>query len=241
MATQACPPYAPFFPPKLGDAPSAPQDPARGRAADADEARRRRNEVETSFLDTGKPALSHLRYIAAEEIAGHREKFAGSGTLLSNSVSLLELSVSRNVATASRFERAQSFAWSHLAWGSGALQLVEDELVKINRDRLSPCASDRMAEFADLEARDARGGRNLSGRYLRRKRSASRSRQDSSNRAPKRGRRDRGRTPNDSEESKDAEYKGSPKKDEKAKGEPPKTKWDTIFFELEQLFFLFSS
>ena len=47
-----------------------PQDPASKRAADAEEARRRRSGAETRFLDTGQLALAYLRYVVAGETAG---------------------------------------------------------------------------------------------------------------------------------------------------------------------------
>ena len=69
-SSKACPPYFPFFPPKLGGAPWAPQDPARRRAAGAEKVRQRRSGAQLSFLDTGRLAAPYLRYVVAGEVAG---------------------------------------------------------------------------------------------------------------------------------------------------------------------------
>ena len=56
------------------------------------------------------------------------------------------------MGAAFRFERAQG----PLARERGNLKLAKDELVKINRDRLRRCVSDRVTEFDDREiAQDA--------------------------------------------------------------------------------------
>ena len=75
----------------------------------------------TSFLNAGQLALAFSRYVIAGEIAGAWAKFGGLGALLSNLASTTELSVIQNVETASRFERAQSAAWFHLARERGSL------------------------------------------------------------------------------------------------------------------------
>ena len=66
---EACPPSVPFLPPKLGEAPWAPQDPASRRADEAQKARQRRNELKTSFWNTGQLALPYSRYSVAGELA----------------------------------------------------------------------------------------------------------------------------------------------------------------------------
>ena len=68
--------------------------------------RETRNAVKTSFLDIGRLALAHLRYIIAGELAGARAKSGGLGALLTNLASAIELSVIQNMETASRFERS---------------------------------------------------------------------------------------------------------------------------------------
>ena len=98
--------------------------------------RKKRNAVQTSFLNTGQLALANLRYIAAGGLAGARTKFGGFGAVLTNLASSLELSVIENVETACRFERAQSAAWPHHGRERGSLLTIKEELVKINRDRL---------------------------------------------------------------------------------------------------------
>ena len=72
--------------------------------------------------------------------------------------------------------------------GTRDMQLARDELNEINRGKLLQRVSDHVTEFNDSQkARERRGTRNLFGRYGRGKRSASRKRKDSPNRAPKRG------------------------------------------------------
>ena len=48
----------------------------------------------------------------------------------------MELAVAQNMEAAPRFEKAQSTAWAHLAPERGNLEIIEDEPVKLNRDRL---------------------------------------------------------------------------------------------------------
>ena len=78
-------------------------------------------------------ALSSLRHIAAGEIAGAWDKFEGFGDLLTGLALFLELPILQNIVTASRYARAQSSAWSHLARERENLQLAKYELIKINR------------------------------------------------------------------------------------------------------------
>ena len=151
--------------------------------------------VETSFLNTGQLASPHLRYMVAGDIAGAWGDFGSFGALPANLSRLLELSAIPNMGAAPRFEHAQRPAWSHLARERGSLQLAKDELIKINRDRLHQCVGDQMSEIHDRKR--AHEGRFASGRYRRAKRFPSRMREDGSNRAPKRGRYFRGRSPKD--------------------------------------------
>ena len=134
--SKAAPPYAPFLAPKLGEAPWAIQGPAHKRANEAEKSRQRRNDVKTSSLNTEQLALAHLRYIVAGEIDLAPKKFGGLGAFLTNLVTLLELAVIQKMEAASRFERAQSAARSHLARERGSLQVVKEEVVRLNRDRL---------------------------------------------------------------------------------------------------------
>ena len=55
---------------------------------------------------------------------------------MAKKATLLELPVMQSMEAASRFERAQSAAWSHLARERGSLQIIKEELVKANWDRL---------------------------------------------------------------------------------------------------------
>ena len=87
-------------------------------------------------MNTGKLASAYLRYIVAGEVAAARKKFGGLGALLTNLAAFLGLSAIQHLETASRFERAQSAAWSHLARERGGLQVIKEELVKLNRGRL---------------------------------------------------------------------------------------------------------
>ena len=109
------PPFTPFLAPRLGESSWALQDPARERASEAEKNRQKGNAVMTSFLNTGQLALVYVRYIIAGELAGGWTKFGGLGALLTNLATELDLSIIRNMETASRFERAQSAAWSYLA------------------------------------------------------------------------------------------------------------------------------
>ena len=91
----------------------------------------------------------------------------------------MELSIAQNVETASRFERAQSATRAHLARARGNLQLAEDELIKINRDRLHQCVSDQLIEFnGRKKVQNGRISYYCSGRYLRPMRSPSGKRND---------------------------------------------------------------
>ena len=68
--SQAAPPYAAVLDPKSGEYLWATQDPARGRANEAEKNRQRRNDVKTRFLSTGQLAFAFLRYVIAGEIGG---------------------------------------------------------------------------------------------------------------------------------------------------------------------------
>ena len=67
--SKATPRYTPFLAPKLGGGPWASHGPARKRAFEAEKNRQKRNDVKTSFLNTGQLALAYLRYIIAGELA----------------------------------------------------------------------------------------------------------------------------------------------------------------------------
>ena len=150
---KAAPPYTPFLAPKLWGDPWALQDPAHKRAVEAEKSRQKRNAVKTSFFNTGQLALAYLRYIIAGELAGAWNKFGVLGALLKNLASIMELSVPQNMETACRFEEAQSAAWSRPARERGSLQIIKDELVMMNRDRLHQVANDQIPEFADRQKR----------------------------------------------------------------------------------------
>ena len=134
--SKAAPLYAPCLAPKLGEAPWAIQGPAHKRANEAEKSRQRRNDVKTSSLNTEQLALAHLRYIVAGEIDLAPKKFGGLGASLTNFVTLLELAVIQDVEAASRLGRAQSAARSRLVRGRGSLQVVKEEVVRLNRARL---------------------------------------------------------------------------------------------------------
>ena len=151
--SKAIPPYTPFVAPKLWEAPWTLQDPAHKRAIEAERNRQKRNAVKTSFLNTGQLCLAYLRYIVAGELAGAWTKFGGLGAMLTNLASILELSVLQNMETACRFEKSQSAAWSHLARERGSLQIIKEELVRINRDRLHQVVNDQLSEFAERQKR----------------------------------------------------------------------------------------
>ena len=55
---------------------------------------------------------------------------------LTNSAHCVALPVAQNMETVSLFEKVQSTAWAHLVRERGNLEIVEDEPVKLNRDRL---------------------------------------------------------------------------------------------------------
>ena len=73
--------------------------------------------------------------------------------MLTNLASILELFVPQNMETACRFEKTQSAAWPHLARERGSLQIIKEELVKINRDRLRQVVNDQISEFAERQKR----------------------------------------------------------------------------------------
>ena len=89
----------------------------------------------------------------------------------------------QNMETASRFERAQSAAWSHLARECGGLQVAKEEIVKLNRDRLRQCVNDQMSEFSGrLKAKRGAAGPSSSDRYRWKNRKSSRSRREGAGR-----------------------------------------------------------
>ena len=144
--------------------------------------------------------------------------------LFSNLAHLMELSVARKTETASRFDRAQSALWAHLARERGNLQPVKDVLITITRDRPHICVSDQSSEFNERgQAQDGRSFFFRSGRCRRPNHSPSRKRHDSSARVPKRGRNNRSKYPDASNAAKDAKYNSSrnPREDN-AKNERPK-------------------
>ena len=114
--------------------------------------------METSPLRAGRLALAYLRYSIAGGVAGAWAKFGGLGVLLTNLAPMLEPPVTQNVATASRFERAQSALRPHLAREWGSLQAVKGEFVKINLGRLRPCVNDQISEFAGRQRAKGEGG-----------------------------------------------------------------------------------
>ena len=81
---KSTPPHTPFLAPKINEAPLALQGPTHKRATEAERSRQKRNDVKTSFLNTGQLALALLHYIIAGEIAGAWAKFGGLGALLTN-------------------------------------------------------------------------------------------------------------------------------------------------------------
>ena len=97
----ACPPRTPLSTPTPEAAPWVPQDPTHKRAAEAGRNRQRRQKA---FLITGQPGLRYVRRILAGEAAGNSGNLGRSGAMPTNLARLLELSVTRNVETASRFE-----------------------------------------------------------------------------------------------------------------------------------------
>ena len=202
---KSCPPYAPFFPPKMGEAPWAPQGPAFKRAAGAGKARQQRDDVKTSFLNSGQLALSDMRYFVAREIAGDWGHFGALGAFFANLAHFMEISIIENMGTVSRFERAQSASWSHLVRERGGLQLAKEELIKINRDRVCWRVSDQSIEFNERKkVQDGRISNYRSGRHRRPKCPPFRKRPDSSARAPKRGRYSRSKYSDASNAAKDA-------------------------------------
>ena len=207
----ACPPYIPFVPPNLGEAPWAKRDPVHGRAAEAERARQRPSP-KSSLLKTGQLALAYLRYIIAGEIAGARAKFGWLRAMLTNLARLLGLSVMRNMGAASRFEGAPSTAWAHLERGRRNLRLIWEELAKVDRDRLLRCVNDQITEFADRKKTKGSFGACPSySRNLPRKRAECRQHPSNSQRAARRRTYNRGRSPYGDK------YQRSPKKE--AEGE----------------------
>ena len=81
------------------------------------------------------------------------------------------------MATASRFERAQTVAWARPARDGGALQCIREALIEVNRGRSLRRINDRITEFAGREtpkdscgcrssySRNPPGKRSEGGRY----------------------------------------------------------------------------
>ena len=71
------------------------------------------------------------------------------GAMLSHLAHLHKLSVTQNMETSFRFERAQSAKWSQLARNRGDPEVIKNELRTLNRESLAQCASDQLAEFTE--------------------------------------------------------------------------------------------
>ena len=146
---RALPPYTPFLPPKLNEAPWVAQDPDYKRACENEKLRQQRNGVKTLFMNSPQLSLAYLRYIIAGEVAGAWDAFGGMGAMLSHLAHLHKLSVTQNMETSFRFERAQSTKWSQLARNRGDPEVIKSELRTLNRESLAQCASDQLAEFTE--------------------------------------------------------------------------------------------
>ena len=123
--------------------------------------------------------------------------------------SMTELSVIQNMETACRFGRAQSAAWPHVAGERGSLQIIKDEVVKINRDRRHQCVGDQISEFAGRHKNRRGGGYpSRSNRPRARNRKRSRSPHKSSPRGndPMRRRGRRNRPPRDKKDTTSSKY-----------------------------------
>ena len=147
MFPEALPPYAPCVARKMSEAPWASQEPTYRRAAETEENRQQRSSVKTARLSTGQRAAHYLRYIAAAEIARSRHDLGGMRETLTNSTHCMALTVAQNMETASRFEKVRSTAWKHLVRDRGNLGIVEEDPVKLNRDRLNQRAADERSEY----------------------------------------------------------------------------------------------
>ena len=148
------------------------------------------------MLTSGQLGLANLRYVVAGGMDGAWAIFEGLGTALTYLARPLELSVARNVETASRSERVQCTAWAHLARDRGNLHLIKDEIIKVNQGRLRRCVTYQITQFADRKKpRGSLAGRLAYGRNIPQKRSESRQRFGSSQRATKRRTTNRGQSP----------------------------------------------
>ena len=126
--------------------------------------------------------------------------------------------------TASRFERAQSAAWAHLARERGSLQIIKDELVKANRDRLHQVANDQISEFNDRHKKREGGNPGSSNRPRARNSKRSRSPRKSPRR-DKRSKRRRDyqpRSPRDNKGAASSKYNYSAEKKGREKIRPSK-------------------
>ena len=127
--------------PKLDEFPWAPADPIRQMAFDAERPPQRRNGVRAPALNVGQLVLRRHRFIIAWQ------NFGGLGAKLSNLVRNTKLRIIRNTETASRPEKMQNAAWSHLARKRGNMRTIRDELVKLNNDRLLQGSQGQQSEF----------------------------------------------------------------------------------------------
>ena len=69
--------------------------------------------------------------------------------MLTHLAHIPKLSAAQNMETACRFERAQSSKWPRLARDRGSRNLIREELIKLNRERLNQRVSDQLAECAE--------------------------------------------------------------------------------------------
>ena len=133
--------------------------------------------------------------------------------MLTSLASAMELSMLQNMETACRFERAQSAAWTHLARERGSLQIIKDELAKINRDRLQQVVIDQVSEFNDRHKKREGGNPGSSNRpRARNKRSRSPRRSPRWAKRSSRRREYQPRSPRDPKDTKSTKYNYSTEK-----------------------------
>ena len=97
---RALPPYAPFLPPELNEAPWVIQDPDYKRACGNGKARQQKNGAGALFMNTGQLSLAYLRYIIASEVAGAWGASGGMGSMLSHLAHLRKLTATQNMGSA---------------------------------------------------------------------------------------------------------------------------------------------
>ena len=98
-----------------------------------------KNVARTPFLNSAQLAPHYLRYIVAGEVAGAWWKRGGVGAAQTHLAHLIELSITQNMETASRYRKAKRTSRANIARERGSLEAIKSEPAQITAGRLQQC------------------------------------------------------------------------------------------------------